>query len=70
MRNEAGPCRFIKRSKVNFTSLDSTGEPSENTASGSSVKVNDVKSSLLLHSVARRGRIVLGSSGSTVTSVS
>ena len=49
------PLMFCSRSQDHLTSFASTGEPSENTASGSRWKVNCVWSAFDSHFVARRG---------------
>ena len=45
---------FFRRSQDHFTSLASTGEPSENLAAGSRWKVNSVWSALLSHFVGEQ----------------
>ena len=70
IRYEAEPLMLASRSHVHLTSFASTGDPSANVAAGSSVNVNSVLSALPSQLVARRGRIVLGSAGSTVINVS
>ena len=52
------PLMFFRRSQDHFTSLASTGEPSENFAAGSRWKVNSVWSALLSHFSASSGTIV------------
>ena len=49
------PLMLFSRSQVQFTSLASTGEPSENTAFGSRWKVNSVWSAFASQVVASRG---------------
>ena len=62
---------FASRSHENFTSFDSTAEPSSNFAAGSSLNVNTVLSALRLPLTwPAEAAILLGSAGSTVISVS
>ena len=60
---------FASRSKVHFTSLASTGEPSEKTALGSRWKVNWVWSALLSQLWASTG-VKVWLSGAMVSRVS
>jgi hypothetical protein len=67
-RKDALPLMFFSRSNDHFTSFASTGEPSENFAAGSSLKVNSVCSGLDVQLDARSGCTLL--SLSSVTSCS